>query len=158
MVIYLAETCRLFLAQFMFPNCSKSSLEWNSSKVMYQLKNNTLRYITIMLYSEKLSRNISSVMTEFYYLAFGSLLQWSSFVATFLSFTWRRNMKKDSVSCIICDRTIHTIISDLKMCVFNQEFRKKFIEMCEILCFQRDQKFMVIPESFAATTLWFFQD
>jgi hypothetical protein len=34
--------------------------------VLYQLKNNKLRYTTMTLYSEKLPRNISSGMTEFY--------------------------------------------------------------------------------------------
>jgi len=37
--------------------------------------------------------------TSFYFLSY-----WPSFISTFLSLTWSRNMKKDSVSCIICNR------------------------------------------------------
>ena len=33
-----------------------------------------------------------------------SLVHCCYFVSSFLSFTWRRNMKKDSVSCIICKK------------------------------------------------------
>jgi len=43
------------------------------------------------------------------YIAFCCLLQCSCFVSIFLCFTWSRNMKKDRVSCIICNRQIFSL-------------------------------------------------
>jgi hypothetical protein len=41
-----------------------------------------------------------------YDMVFCCLLHWTCFVSSFLFFTWSRNMKKDSDSCIICKRKI----------------------------------------------------
>jgi len=91
---------------------------------MYQFNNNKLHYTKIMFYLDNISRIRSRVTTDFYYLVHYSPIHWTSFVAIFLSFTCIRNMKNDSVSCIICNRQSRSLATCKNMYLRNQEFIK----------------------------------
>ena len=116
MAVYLAEKCRFFLAQFVFPDCLKCSLEWNSSTAICQLIINKLRFTTMMFYSQKWPRNLS--MTEFLFLAIflfftGLLLLTHSYLSPEAE-TWRRT------ASLALSATEQYIISDMKMYVFKK--------------------------------------
>jgi hypothetical protein len=61
---------------------------------------------TQMLCWIKLQERGATGISMCYDLVFCSLRHWTCFISSLLSFTWSRNMKKDSVSCIIWNRQI----------------------------------------------------
>ena len=94
------------LAQFVFPDYLKCWIDFNR----WTYTNSYLiTYVTLNRYSIQTKyQEVDRESSEFKYLAFCSLLQWPSSVASLLFLTWNRNMKKDSVSCIICNRQIYS--------------------------------------------------
>ena len=90
-------------------------------------------------------------------MGFCCLRYYISFVSAFLSFTWRRNMKKDSVSCIICDRQILRLATCTCICVRNRWIEWLKLKICNPSFGWRTQQYVVMCEHSGSVNVWLIQ-